>query len=72
MQSYQKDGVTGSLCQSFPVADWSHILQSVPPALARSCEHHRNALSLRLLFDFANYLYSISVKFNSSTILILP
>ena len=71
MQSYKKNGVTGNLCESFPVASWLLISQSVPLALARSCEQHMNALSFRFL-AFTRYLYSISVKFNSSTILNLP
>ena len=72
MQSYQKNGVTGKLCESLPVASRLLIFESVSPALARSCEQCRNVLSFPLFLTFANNLYSISVKFNFSTILILP
>jgi uncharacterized repeat protein (TIGR01451 family) len=52
MQMYQKNGVTGKLCESFPVAYRLLSIQSALRASTHSCAIHRSTLFVQLFFIF--------------------
>ncbi len=68
MQIYQKNGVMGSLCQSFLIASRLFSFQGVLNTSVSSCSVGKNSSLLNYLFSFVRYPYSLLVKFHSLTI----
>ena len=71
MQIYQKNGVTGKLCQHFSVAGSMLLLRSIFCASVWTRKLKNQRLVFRLLLVFVRYPFSIHTRLTSSTILLL-